>query len=545
MTRRLLLASLYCLGLLCLVTGQPWLIHAQAPGAMQWIWFDEGNPLEGAPADARYFRRVFDLDRPQAAAIASATLEITADNRFIVWLNGSRIGQGDSWERLHRFNVLRHLRNGKNTIAVQAINDGGPAGLVVRLRWTPAGKRRQELVSDGSWKTVKSAPLDWYKTDYDDAKWTKARVLGPYGRVGPWSSGGGGRGPVRFTPTEGFKVESAVKDPGDRGAFSLVNMTFDSKGRILVSQEGGPVLVCSKPDAAGVYQEVKEYCTTVRNCQGMCWVKNALYLVGSGPKGTGLYRCRDTKNADFLDEATLLHRTNGGMGEHGPHAIRLGPDGWLYFVLGNHANVNIGPKKSPNPEKLAANSPLRRWPTGGMGPDQGKPGTTEDVLLPRLNDANGHAANILAPGGTIWHMDLEGKNMSLVSAGFRNHFDAAFSPSAELFTFDSDMEWDIGLPWYRAVRINHCTPGSDFVWRTGAANTPNYYLDSLPPLHETGRGSPVGVEFYDHRLFGEKYRGAFLMADWSLGIIYAVHLNAPAAPTPPRSRSSVPARRSM
>ena len=84
-----------------------------------------------------------------------------------------------------------------------------------------------------------------------------------------------------------------------------------------------------------------------------------------------------------------------------------------------------------------------------MGPDQGKPGTTEDVLLPRLNDARGHAANILAPGGTIWRLDHEGKNMSLVAAGFRNHFDAAFSPTGELFTFDSDMEWDEALPWYR------------------------------------------------------------------------------------------------
>src|SRR5205823_3691176 len=147
---------------------------------------------------------------------------------------------------------------------------------------------------------------------------------------------------------------------------------------------------------------------------------------------------------------TLIHRTSGGMGEHGPHAIIHGPDNWLYLVIGNHAFARIGPKQAPNPKKLAASSPLRRWPTGGQGPDQGKPNSTEDVLLPRLNDANGHAANLRAPGGTIWRLDQEGKNMSLVAAGFRNHFDAAFSPTGELFSFDSDMEWDLGLPWYRA-----------------------------------------------------------------------------------------------
>jgi putative heme-binding domain-containing protein len=204
------------------------------------------------------------------------------------------------------------------------------------------------------------------------------------------------------------------------------------------------------------------------------------------------------------------------MGEHGPHAIIHGPDDWLYLVIGNHAWAR--------PEKLAPNSPLTRWPDGRMGPDQGRLDTTEDVLLPRLNDARGHAANILAPGGTIWRLDHEGKNFSLVAAGFRNHYDAAFSKQGELFTFDSDMEWDEGLPWYRAVRVCHCPPGADFLWRTGAANTPDYYIDSLPPVLETGRGSPVGVEFYDHTAFPEKYRGSLFLADWAIGVIFAVNL---------------------
>jgi putative heme-binding domain-containing protein len=512
-------------GLLVLAALSGWQAQAQAPAVMQWIWFDEGNPLADAPAETRYFRRVFEVQRPSDKSITAATLEITADNRFVVSLNGVRIGRGDDWSYLSRFNVRDRLVNGKNVLTVAATNEGGPAGLVVRLRYT-SGKRSSSIVSDSLWKASKTAPAGWEKVDFDDGKWSKAKALGAYGKVGPWGGGGAPArgGPPRFTPAPGFKVEPAVKGPEDRGPFSLVNMTFDPRGRLLLSQEGGPILVCDKPDKSGVMQEVREYCTQVKNCHGMRWVKDALYLVGNGPQGTGVYRCRDTRRADRIDEVTLLHRSNGGMGEHGPHAIINGPDGWLYFVLGNHAWTSIGPKKSPNPEKLADNSPLRRWPTGGMGPDQGKPGSPEDVLLPRLNDANGHAANILAPGGTIWRLDRDGKNLSLVAAGFRNHFDAAFSPTGELFTFDSDMEWDIGLPWYRPVRALHCPPGADFVWRTGAANTPSYYLDSLPALHDTGRGSPVGVEFYDHHRFGEKYRGAFLMADWSLGIIYAVHL---------------------
>src|SRR5207302_10631666 len=90
-----------------------------------------------------------------------------------------------------------------------------------------------------------------------------------------------------------------------------------------------------------------------------------------------------------IDKVELLHKFQGGMGEHGPHAVLHGPDGWLYVVIGNHAHAQV--------DQLADNSPLTRWPKGTQGPDQGQPGTTEDVLLPRLNDANGHAANIRAP----------------------------------------------------------------------------------------------------------------------------------------------------
>jgi glucose/arabinose dehydrogenase len=442
-------------------------------------------------------------------------------------VNGSRVGSGSDWKLVQCFDVAKLLVDGKNVIAVEAANNGGPAGLLVRLSYVPNGLSRMVVVSDRSWKASKVGPAGWQNVDFDDRQWSRAKALAPLGG-GPWQGlawGGKGRSANdRFSVPVGFRVEQAVRTPPRDAIFSLINMTFDARGRLLVSREGGGVMLCTDPDKKGVLQKVRPYCTRVTNCQGMCWVDDALLLVGDGPRGTGLYRCRDTKGQDRIDEVQLLHRFQGGMGEHGPHAIVHGPDGWLYLVIGNHAHARLGVGAAPNPARLATNSPLTRWPTGLMGPDQGRPGSTEDVLLPRQNDARGHAADILAPGGTIWRMDRNGKNMGLVAAGYRNHFDAAFSGCGELFTFDSDMEWDEGLPWYRPVRICHCTPGADFLWRTGAANTPNYYIDSLPPLYETGRGSPVGLEFYEHHAFPMKYRGALFMGDWSLGLIWAARL---------------------
>jgi putative heme-binding domain-containing protein len=502
--------------LACVFTGLTWqppAAQGEPPTELKWIWFDEGDPAQSAPAETRYFRKVWTMDR----SVDEASLDITADNQFTVWFNGTLVGKGDTWQRVYNFDVKKHFVQGKNVLAVQAHNTEGPAGLLVKLNYVPTGISKTALVSDASWKASRTAAEGWQKPDFDDGKWTAAKSLGAYGKAGPWrglawDSGGNDR----FIVPPGFKVVKAAENPKPDDPFSLVNMAFDARGRLLVSQENGPILLCTDPDAGGVLQKVRPYCELVTNCQGICWVDDALLLVGKGPQGPGLYRCRDTKGADKIDEAKLLLAFKGDMGEHGPHAVVQGPDGWLYVNNGNHSWAR--------PEKLADNSPLRRWPDGQMGPDQGKPHTTEDVLLPRLNDASGHAADILAPGGTIWRLDKQGKNVSLVAAGFRNHFDFAFSRDGELFTFDSDMEWDEGLPWYRAVRVCHCPPGADFVWRTGAANTPNYYIDSLPPVYETGRGSPVGLEFYEHHVFPEKYRGCFFMADWSLGKIHACFL---------------------
>jgi putative heme-binding domain-containing protein len=108
--------------------------------------------------------------------------------------------------------------------------------------------------------------------------------------------------------------------------------------------------------------------------------------------------------------------------------------------------------------------------------------------------------------------------------GFRNAYDQAFNRDGELFTFDSDMEWDVGLPWYRPTRVNHLIPGAEFGWRSGWSKWPPYYIDSLPATLDIGRGSPTGVVFYDHHRFGAKYQGALFLCDWSQGRVLAVTL---------------------
>jgi putative heme-binding domain-containing protein len=148
----------------------------------------------------------------------------------------------------------------------------------------------------------------------------------------------------------------------------------------------------------------------------------------------------------------------------------------------------------------------------------------EDHLLPRRWDANGHAAGILAPGGWICNVDPSGKLWDVFSMGYRNQYDIAFNADGELFTYDADMEWDFGSPWYRPTRVCHATSGSEFGWRSGTGKWPTYYEDSLPPAVEIGPGSPTGIVFGRGAKFPASYQQALFILDWTYSTIYSIEL---------------------
>src|SRR5262249_23555908 len=161
-------------------------------------------------------------------------------------------------------------------------------GLMLKLSYATTGAPRAALVTDKDWKSAQEAPEGWHKPDFDDKKWQPVKVLGAVGKVGPWRVAEAQPGKQRFRVPDGFVIEEVVgpdpqspdrmkvvennkksRDFGKPLPFSLVNMTFDDKGRLLVSQERGPVWLCTTPDRSGRLQNVRIYCDQVKNCQGM------------------------------------------------------------------------------------------------------------------------------------------------------------------------------------------------------------------------------------------------------------------------------------
>jgi putative heme-binding domain-containing protein len=308
---------------------------------------------------------------------------------------------------------------------------------------------------------------------------------------------------ARIKAPRGFQVDLLYSVPKEKQG-SWVNMTVDPKGRLIVSDQYGKLYRVTPPPIGTVAEPLVEAIdVALGEAQGLLWAFDSLYVVVNHGQRyeTGLYRVRDTDGDDRLDKVEQLHRLTNDGGEHGPHAVILAPDGKsLYVVAGNATRL----------VKTSGSLVPRIW--------------GEDNLLPRMADGAGFMAGEKAPGGTIYRVSPDGQQWELVAMGFRNPFDMAFNRDGELFTFDSDMEWDVNTPWYRPTRVLHVTSGGDFGYRGGSGKWPPYYIDSLPPVVNVGPGSPTGVTFGYGAKFPAKYQQALFLCDWSYGKLYALHL---------------------
>ncbi|ULQ54059.1 c-type cytochrome [Flavihumibacter fluvii] len=321
---------------------------------------------------------------------------------------------------------------------------------------------------------------------------------------------------------EGFNAEHLF-GPSENAEGSWVAMTFDNKGRLIASDQYGSLyrmqipaigdtsakIKAEKlfiPDIKGSKPDTSTTKISMGYAHGLLYAFNSLYVMINHEsdkefsKGSGLYRMQDTDGDDQYDKITLLKALDG-EGEHGPHSIVLSPDKQsLYVIAGNFTKI----------PKMDA---YRNFPEGKL-----------DNILPLIKDPNGHDNTVNWAAGWIANVDSSGSKWELIASGFRNPFDLAFNQEGDMFTYDSDMEWDIGTPWYRPTRICHVTSGSEFGWRPGTDKWSPVWPDNSPAILNIGQGSPTNVVSGLNARFPEKYRKSIFAFDWSFGIIYAIHL---------------------
>ncbi|NOY42596.1 MAG: hypothetical protein GXP26_12275 [Planctomycetes bacterium] len=263
-------------------------------------------------------------------------------------------------------------------------------------------------------------------------------------------------------------------------ASDIYSMTFDSFGRVVVSGRGY-VRILIDSDNDGVADTAKQFADGPQSgAQGMAFAGRDLLCTGD----QGLLLYVDHNGDDRADgPAEVLLEAKAG-GEHHLHAIRQGPDGWWYLMAGNMADIT---------SKYATliSSPVKK-----------------------------------PLAGTLLRLAPNFAKSEIIAHGFRNAYDFDFHSLGDIFTYDSDGERDISLPWYRPTRVFHVLPGSHAGWFSRHWKRPDYFFDMPPVVASFGRGSPTGVVCYRHTQFPEKYRNALFVLDWTYGRVMTLPLSS-------------------
>lgn len=151
---------------------------------LEWIWYP--SPLFTPPGNY-YFRKSFDL--PEEAL--SAEVQISADNRFTLFVNGREVGSGASYSKFFKFDILPHLKKGANQLAVLAVNDGtqaNEAGMIGLFRIKTKNDSLLEIPIHTDWKTSNKEFPEWTSAEFKETDaWVAPVSRGAYG-IKPWGN---------------------------------------------------------------------------------------------------------------------------------------------------------------------------------------------------------------------------------------------------------------------------------------------------------------------------------------------------------------------
>jgi len=270
----------------------------------KWIWFPEGDPAVSAPVCTRYFRRVFEL--PANQVIRSATINMTVDDAFYLFVNGQEAGKDDSWSAPVKIDLGALLKPGKNVLAVEARNVGtgpNPAGVLGKLKVVFEQGGDLVLTTDGSWKSATNAEDGWTALAFDDTAWTMARQLGEYGTLS-WGFIGDAdrRLPARYLRRE-FGVEKKVR----RATAYVCGLGLSElylNGRKVSDDVLSPALSEYEKRAFYLTFDVTDQLEQGANAMGVILGNGRYFSPRSGMQSSGYPKLRLQLNLEYADGTT-------------------------------------------------------------------------------------------------------------------------------------------------------------------------------------------------------------------------------------------------
>jgi putative membrane-bound dehydrogenase-like protein len=168
----------------------------------------------------------------------------------------------------------------------------------------------------------------------------------------------------------------------------------------------------------------------------------------------------------------LLTGFGGFDHDHGVHGINIGPDGKLYFTVGDQGVKNL----------QSSDGKGRKWTT---------------------NQTDCQA-------GTVWRCNQDGTGLELIAHNFRNNYECCVNSFGEIWLSDNDDDGN------QQTRICYVMPGGNYgYWPRGPGQS-HWHEEQPGIVHKvlrTGFGSPTGICFYEGQLLPKKYWGQLLHCD--------------------------------
>ena len=328
----------------------------------------------------------------------------------------------------------------------------------------------------------------------------------------------------KFTVGEALEVSLFASEPMVRNP---TDMDIDERGRVWIAeganyrssfqkwgilQPAGDRIVILEDgngDGAADKETVFYQDPSINAALGICVLGNKV-IVSDSPN---VFVLTDVDGDGKADKRELLFTgISGHDHDHGVHAFVFGPDGKLYFNMGNEGKQLYSPANK--------DVPLH----GPIGNVEKKPVVDLDG-----NEVNNHGKPYRM--GMVFRCNQDGSEVETLAWNFRNNYEVAVDSFGTLWQSDNDDDGNMG------VRINYVMEFGNYGytdemtgagWPTGwgkakakgAAESEKVFYEwhqydpgVAPNLLHTGAGSPTGILVYEGKLLPDVFRNQVIHCD--------------------------------
>jgi len=304
---------------------------------------------------------------------------------------------------------------------------------------------------------------------------------------------------------KGFSINFFVREPHIINPSSLC---FDKKGRLYVGagpqyrqpKEDSPtdyIKILIDADNDGVVDKVKTFAEGLNCVQSMAWKGNELW-VANAPELTVL---RDTDGDDVADEYQIIYTGLNNL-RHSVHGLNWGPDGWLYFTMGNTWVKPNAPKPIRDLQGIPSDD-VTKYPL-------------TKIYTRETYPKSYHPLNKQEMEGGIFRCRAGGHDLELFARGMRNPWDMCMDSGFNWLATDNDP----GRPGERIfMPIRHGHYSMRHPWKFDWMGK-HIAIAPSSDLFPSVSGSGTGVAFYSSSHFPAQYRNHYLIADWTNNCIF-------------------------